>query len=118
MPWNVDSATLSLWDKVTCRYSGFTFQTFVKQYESIILPPLLHRFSCSSMPVMLLSSRVSFLVTNLAALFCTFFLIHPEGLVYRGSRLSFHIQGLDPAIFKNSFYYKMHNIVYGCVPRF
>ena len=29
-----------LWDKVICGYSGFTLQTFVKQYKSAILPSL------------------------------------------------------------------------------
>ena len=34
----------SLGNKVICRYPGFTFQTFVYQYESIILSPFLKGF--------------------------------------------------------------------------
>ena len=32
------------WDKVIRGNSGFTFQTFVKQYESVIFPPFLEVF--------------------------------------------------------------------------
>ena len=37
-------ATPSLGNKVICRYSGFTFQTFVLNYESIILSSFLKGF--------------------------------------------------------------------------
>ena len=37
-------ATPSLGNTVICRYPGFTFQTFVKQFESIILSPFLKGF--------------------------------------------------------------------------
>ena len=37
-------ASPSLGNKVICRYPGFTFQTFVEQYESIILSPFLKGF--------------------------------------------------------------------------
>ena len=38
------SVTPSLGNKVNCRYPGFTFQTFVLQYESIILSHFLKGF--------------------------------------------------------------------------
>ena len=36
------------WDKVIRRNSGFTFQNFVKQYESVIFPPFLEVFPFQS----------------------------------------------------------------------
>ena len=38
------SATPLWGDKVICRNSGLTFQTFVQKYEPIIIPPFLEGF--------------------------------------------------------------------------
>ena len=47
------------WDKVIRGNSGFTFQTFVKQYEVVIFPPFLEvfHFNSARMLVMLPSWR-------------------------------------------------------------
>ena len=54
---------------------GFTFQTFIKQYEPVSF--LLFwgggsHFNSARMPVMLPSSKVYLLGTNIAIRFCTF----------------------------------------------
>ena len=44
----LNSAALNLENKVICRYSGLTFQTFILQNQSIILSPFLKGFSFHS----------------------------------------------------------------------
>ena len=57
---------------VICRYFCFTLQTSNKSRLSVLLFLRDSHLSCSRMPVILPSSKVLFLVTNLAARFCTF----------------------------------------------
>ena len=40
----LNTTTPSFGNKVICWYTGFTFETFIKQYKSIVFPPFLEGF--------------------------------------------------------------------------
>ena len=57
---SVGFCNVNFGDNVICRNSGFAFQTFVKPYEPVILPPFMDgasHFNSARMPVMLPSSK-------------------------------------------------------------
>ena len=94
-------ATPSFGNKVICRYPGFTFQTFVQQYEYIILSPFGFPFQLSK-NCHIQFHRHNFWSQTLPDDFEPF-LILPEAYMYQddGPRPSFHTPRLDaPYLYK------------------